>query len=116
MTVCIYHNPRCSKSRDTLALLHAQGLTPTVVAYLDTPPDAATLREVLAKLGLNDARALMRKGEAEYTDLHLADPSLSQEALIAAMVAHPRLIERPIVVNGDQAAIGRPPEQVLAIL
>lgn len=67
MTVCIYHNPRCSKSRDTLALLHAQGLTPTVVAYLDTPPDAATLREVLAKLGLSDARALMRKGEAEYT-------------------------------------------------
>lgn len=116
MTVCIYHNPRCSKSRDTLALLHAQGLTPTVVAYLDTPPDAATLREVLAKLGLSDARALMRKGEAEYTDLHLADPSLSQEALIAAMVAHPRLIERPIVINGDQAAIGRPPEQVLAIL
>ena len=78
--------------------------------------DAATLREVLAKLGLSDARALMRKGEAEYTDLHLADPSLSQEALIAAMVAHPRLIERPIVINGNQAAIGRPPEQVLAIL
>lgn len=116
MSLFIYHNARCSKSRDTLALLHAQGLTPTVIAYLDTPPDAATLCELLARLGMTDARALMRKGEAEYQDLNLADPALSQDALIAAMVAHPRLIERPIVVNGDRAAIGRPPERVLSIL
>lgn len=116
MTITIYHNARCSKSRDTLALLTARGIEPAVVAYLDTPPDAATLRGLLAKLGLTDARALMRKGEAEYKELNLADPALGQDALIAAMVAHPKLIERPIVVNGDKAAIGRPPENVLAIL
>lgn len=116
MTITIYHNARCSKSRDTLALLKAKGIEPAVVAYLDTPPDAATLRGLLAKLGLADARALLRKGEAEYKELGLADPALGQEALIAAMVAHPKLIERPIVVNGDKAALGRPPENVLAIL
>jgi len=116
MTITIYHNNRCSKSRDTLALLRQRGIEPGIVAYLDTPPDATTLRSLLKKLGLADARALMRKGEAEYKDLHLADPALSQDALIAAMVAHPKLIERPIVVNGDKAAIGRPPENVLGIL
>ena len=116
MTITIYHSNRCSKSRDTLALLRQRGIEPGIVAYLDTPPDATTLRSLLKKLGLADARALMRKGEAEYKDLHLADPALSQDALIAAMVAHPKLIERPIVVNGDKAAIGRPPENVLGIL
>lgn len=116
MTITIYHNNRCSKSRDTLALLQQRGIEPGIVAYLDTPPDAATLRGLLSKLGLADARALMRKGEAEYKELNLAAPSLSQDALIAAMVAHPKLIERPIVVNGDKAAIGRPPETVLGIL
>ncbi len=116
MTITIYHNSRCSKSRDTLALLQQRGIEPNVVAYLDTPPDTATVRGLLKKLGLADARALMRKGEAEYKDLNLADPALSQDALIAAMVAHPKLIERPIVVNGDKAAIGRPPENVLGIL
>lgn len=116
MTITIYHNNRCSKSRDTLALLQQRGIEPGIVAYLDTPPDAATLRGLLKKLGLADARALMRKGEAEYKDLNLADPALSQDSLIAAMVAHPKLIERPIVVNGDKAAIGRPPENVLGIL
>ena len=116
MTITIYHSNRCSKSRDTLALLQQRGIEPGIVAYLDTPPDATTLRSLLKKLGLADARALMRKGEAEYKDLHLADPALSQDALIAAMVAHPKLIERPIVVNGDKAAIGRPPENVLGIL
>ena len=116
MTITIYHNNRCSKSRDTLALLQQRGIEPGIVTYLDTPPDAATLRGLLKKLGLADARALMRKGEAEYKDLNLADPALSQDALIAAMVAHPKLIERPIVVNGDKAAIGRPPENVLRIL
>lgn len=116
MTITIYHNNRCSKSRDTLSLLQQKGIEPTIVAYLDTPPDAATLRGLLEKLGLADARALMRKGEAEYKELNLADTSLSQDALIDAMVAHPKLIERPIVVNGNKAAIGRPPENVLTIL
>lgn len=116
MSVTIYHNPRCSKSRDTLALLQARGITPQVVAYLEQAPTPDEIRHLLGLLGLADARALMRKGEAEYTELGLDDPALGQEALIAAMAAHPRLIERPIVVHGDQAAIGRPPEKVLAIL
>ncbi|UCV25061.1 arsenate reductase (glutaredoxin) [Ferribacterium limneticum] len=116
MTITIYHNNRCSKSRDTLALLKGKGIAPEIVAYLETPPDASTLRSLLKKLGLADARALMRQGEAEYKELKLADPSLSQDALIDAMVANPKLIERPIVVNGNQAALGRPPENVLAIL
>jgi len=116
MTITIYHNNRCSKSRDTLALLKEKGIEPKIVAYLETPPDAATLRGLLKKLGLADARALMRKGEDEYKALNLADPSLSQDALINAMVANPKLIERPIVVNGNQAALGRPPENVLTIL
>jgi arsenate reductase len=116
MTITIYHNNRCGKSRDTLALLKEKGIDPAVVAYLDTPPNAATLRGLLQKLGFADARALIRKGEAEYKALNLADPSLTQDALIEAMVAHPKLIERPIVVNGAKAALGRPPENVLAIL
>jgi arsenate reductase len=116
MTITIYHNNRCGKSRDTLALLKEKGIAPEIVAYLDTPPDAATLRGLLKKLGLADARALMRQGEAEYKALNLADPALSQDALIDAMVANPKLIERPIVVNGNKAALGRPPENVLAIL
>lgn len=116
MTVTIYHNPRCSKSRETLALLHERGITPNVVAYLEQPPSPEEIRNLLALLGLDDARALMRKGEAEYKELGLADPSLDQDALIAAMASHPRLIERPIVVSGQQAALGRPPENVLAIL
>ncbi|MCW3480811.1 arsenate reductase (glutaredoxin) [Neisseriaceae bacterium JH1-16] len=115
MTVRIYHNPRCSKSRETLALLEARGIAPEVVEYLVTPPDAAALAGLLDKLGL-EPRELMRRKEPEYAELNLADPALSREALIAAMVAHPRLIERPIVVVGDKAALGRPPEQVLTIL
>jgi arsenate reductase (glutaredoxin) len=116
MTTTIYHNNRCGKSRDTLALLKEKGIEPDIVAYLDTPPDAATLRDLLKKLGFADARALIRKGEAEYKALNLADPSLPQATLIDAMIANPKLIERPIVVNGDKAALGRPPENVLAIL
>lgn len=116
MTVTIYHNPRCSKSRETLALLHERGLTPTVVAYLEQPPSPEEIRNVLKLLGFDDARALMRKGEAEYAELGLDNPVLSQDELIAAMAGHPRLIERPIVVNGRQAALGRPPEKVLSIL
>lgn len=116
MSITLYHNNRCSKSRETLALLESRGIQPQIVAYLETPPDAATLKSLLQRLGMTDARQLMRKGEAEYKELGLADPALSQDALIAAMAAHPRLIERPIIVNGDKAAIGRPPENVLAVL
>lgn len=111
----LYHNPRCSKSRSALELLETRGLAPTVVRYLDTPPDAATLRELLIKLGLS-ARQLLRTGEDAYKTLGLADPSLSDERLISAMVEQPILIERPILVAGDKAVIGRPPENLLEIL
>lgn len=109
----IYHNNRCSKSRATLALL--EGRDVEVVNYLDTPPDAAELKRLLKLLGI-PARQLLRSGEAVYKELGLADPALDDEALVAAMVAHPILIERPIVVADGKAAIGRPPEAVLAIL
>lgn len=115
MSVVIYHNPRCSKSRETLALLEGRGLTPEVVEYLKTPPDAAALAAILAKLGLRP-RELMRRNEEVYKTLNLADPALSDAALIAAMVEHPILIERPIVLANGKAALGRPPEAVLAIL
>ncbi|WP_417613880.1 arsenate reductase (glutaredoxin) [Oceanisphaera sp.] len=115
MSLCIYHNPRCSKSRETLALLEQQGLTPEVIKYLDTPPDAEQIGKLLDLLGMNSARQLMRTKEAIYTELGLAEVQ-DEQALIAAMVEHPKLIERPIVVNGQQAALGRPPEQVLDIL
>lgn len=111
----LYHNPRCTKSRGTLELLEARGLTPIIIHYLETPPDAAQLRDLLGKLGIG-ARALLRKGEDEYKTLNLADTSLSDEQLIAAMAAHPKLIERPILVVGDKAVIGRPPENILEIL
>ncbi|UVJ42921.1 arsenate reductase (glutaredoxin) [Pseudomonas sp. LS1212] len=111
----LYHNPRCSKSRGALELLEARGLTPTVVRYLETPPDAATLQSLLGKLGIG-ARQLLRTGEDEYKSLDLANPALSEAQLIAAMVTHPKLIERPILVVGDKAVIGRPPEKVLEIL
>lgn len=111
----LYHNPRCSKSRGALELLEARGLAPTVVRYLETPPDAATLRTLLGKLGVG-ARQLLRSGEDEYKALNLADPALSDAQLIDAMVKHPKLIERPILVAGDKAVIGRPPEKVLEIL
>ncbi|MED5365907.1 MAG: arsenate reductase (glutaredoxin) [Pseudomonadota bacterium] len=115
MTVTIYHNPRCSKSRQTLALLQERGVTPTVVEYLKTPPDAATLGDILAKLGC-PPRQLMRVKEAVYRELSLGDENLSDADLIQAMVDNPILIERPIVLAGDRAALGRPPEAVLAIL
>jgi arsenate reductase len=111
----IYHNARCSKSRGALEILTQQGHTPTVVYYLETPPDAATLKKLLKQLGLN-ARALLRQGESEYQELGLSNPDLSEEALIAAMVEHPRLIERPIISDGKRAVIGRPPEKVLELL
>ncbi|WP_312633583.1 arsenate reductase (glutaredoxin) [Pseudescherichia sp.] len=114
--VTIYHNPRCSKSRETLSLLQSHGVEPQVVLYLETPPDATTLRNLLQMLNLSSARDLMRQKEDLYHTLNLADSTLSEEALIQAMVENPKLIERPVVVKGDQARIGRPPEQVLEIL
>lgn len=114
-TVTIYHNPRCSKSRDTLSLLKANGIEPQVVLYLDTPPDAATLRELLKMLGMSSARELMRQKEELYKSLSLADSHLTEDELIQAMVDNPKLIERPIVVSHGEARIGRPPEQVLEI-
>ena len=112
--VTMYHNPQCSKSRQTLALLSEQGVEPDVVEYLKTPPDAKTLDELLQKLGL-EPRELMRTKEDEYAALGLAEVA-DRAQLIQAMVEHPILIERPIVVKGNQARLGRPPEQVLDIL
>jgi len=115
MTVKIYHNPRCSKSRQTLQLLEERTLTPEVVEYLKTPPDEAELSSLLDLLGL-EPRELMRRKEPEYKALGLDDPALDRQALIRAMVEHPKLIERPIVVSAGKARLGRPPEQVLEIL
>ena len=111
----LYHNPRCSKSRGALELLEARGLTPTVVRYLDTPLNTAQLKTLLGQLNIS-ARQLLRTGEDEYKALNLADSTLSDSQLIEAMAAHPKLIERPILVAGDKAVIGRPPEKVLEIL
>ncbi|MFA7902246.1 arsenate reductase (glutaredoxin) [Pseudomonas aeruginosa] len=111
----LYHNPRCSKSRGALELLEARGLAPTVVRYLETPPDVATLKVLLDKLGI-PPRQLLRTGEDDYAQLNLADPTLSDAQLIDAMATHPKLIERPILVVGDKAVIGRPPENILEIL
>jgi arsenate reductase len=115
MTIEIFHNPRCSKSRATLTLLEERGLEPDIRLYLEDPPDPAELHSILRRLGIS-ARELLRKGEAEFRELGLADAALSEDALIGAMCANPRLIERPIVLNGGRAAIGRPPESVLDIL
>ena len=112
--VTLYHNPRCSKSRQTLQLLEARGLKPTIVEYLNEPPSAAELQAILKKLGIKP-RDLLRQGEARYAELGLKDRELSEDALIALMVENPILIERPIVMNGNKAAIGRPPEKVLEI-
>lgn len=112
----IYHNPRCSKSRQTLALLQEHGVEPEVVAYLKTPPSPQALRTLLQQLDLSSPRELMRKKETPYQALNLDDASLSDEALIQAMIEHPILIERPIVVANGRAAIGRPPENVLTLL
>jgi arsenate reductase len=111
----LYHNPRCSKSRGALELLQARGMQPTVVRYLDMPPSEAELHALLAKLGLS-ARQLLRTGEEEYQSLGLADTALTDAQIIAAMARHPRLIERPILIAGDKAVIGRPPERVLELL
>ncbi|MFT5483293.1 MAG: arsenate reductase [Halieaceae bacterium] len=111
----IYHNPRCSKSRQTLALLLENKIEPGVVEYLENPLTEATITELLHKLGIG-ARDLLRKGEDAYRESGLADDTLTEGDLIAAMVAHPKLIERPIVVRGNKAVIGRPPENVLELM
>ncbi|HEV7489269.1 MAG TPA: arsenate reductase (glutaredoxin) [Rhodanobacteraceae bacterium] len=111
----IYHNPRCSKSRATLALLTSRGFSPRVIDYLKTPPSPAELERLLALLGL-EPRDVLRKEEEEYGALALGDPKLTSRKLIAAICAHPRLLQRPIVAFGGKAAIGRPPEAVLSIL
>lgn len=110
----IYHNPRCSKSRATLALLQEHGIEPDVVLYLERPPSQAALKRLLAKLGMGAAE-LVRRGEAEYKELALG-AGTSRAGLLKAMAAHPKLIERPIVVRGERAVLGRPPENVLALL
>ena len=113
--VTIYHNPRCSKSRETLALIEAKGLKPRVVEYLKTPPSADTLSTILTYLNM-PATELLRSKEQEFKDLNLKNFSGSERELIELMVTHPKLIERPIVVVGNQARIGRPPEAVLEII
>lgn len=113
--VTIYHNPRCSKSRQTLALLEEQGIQPEIVQYLKDVPSPEQLKEVLNKLGFS-ARELLRTKEDAYKALNLANSELSDDDLIAAMLSQPKLIERPIVIKGEQAKIGRPPESVLEIL
>ena len=116
MTLCIYHNPRCSKSRETLALLESHQLQPEVIRYLETPPDVATLQQLVRQLGLTSVRQLMRSKEELYRSLELDNPALDEEALYRLLAEHPLLLERPIVVKDGQARIGRPPEQVLEIL
>jgi arsenate reductase len=111
----IYHNPRCSKSRQTLELLKQQGVEPQIVEYLKETPNAEELENILKMLDM-EPRELMRRKEAEYKELGLDNPDLDRKTLIQAMVEHPKLIERPIVINQDRAAIGRPPESVLEIL
>lgn len=111
----IVHNPRCSKSRQTLQLLQDNGLEPSVRLYLEDPLSDAEIRGLLSKLGISP-RDLLRSSEADYKENKLADKSLSDDALIDAMVKFPKLIERPIVVKGDKAVLGRPPENALALL
>lgn len=111
----IYHNPRCSKSRQTLTILQKNGIQPEVILYLETPLDTNELSSLTKKLGVK-ARDLLRKGEDEYKQLGLKDPSISETDILDAMFRHPKLIERPIVVKGDNAVIGRPPENVLELI
>ena len=113
--VTILHNPRCTKSRATLALLTDRGIEPTIVDYLNEPPSIEELAKIIGMLG-SSARGLIRTEEPEYRELGLDDESLSERDLVAAMCEHPRLIQRPIVVTNGKAAIGRPPEAILGIL
>ena len=115
MSVTIYHNPKCSKSRQTLELLGAKGITPNIIEYIKIPPTVEKLKEILSQLGMAP-RDLMRKKEDTFKELELANSSLSDKDLISFMVEYPILIERPIVITNGKAALGRPPEQVLDIL
>ncbi len=110
-----YHNPRCSKSRASLALLTERDINPDIVLYLDNTPNAETLKQIISTLGITP-RDLLRSKEAEYKDLNLQDATISDDEIITAMSKHPRLIERPIYLKGGKAIIGRPPEQVLEIV
>lgn len=114
--VTIYHNPKCSKSRETLALLREHGVKTKVVLYLDNPPTVGTLENLLKQLGFSSARELMRSKEDLYHDLQLDDQTLTQEQLFTIMHANPKLMERPIVIANGKARIGRPPENVLEII
>ena len=113
--ITIYHNPRCSKSRETLVLIKDRDIEPEVILYLNTPPNASTINELLEKLNMK-ARDIIRTSEVAYKEKNLKDCSLSEQALIEAIVEHPKLLQRPIVVKGSKAVIGRPPENVLALL
>ncbi|MBV1787945.1 arsenate reductase (glutaredoxin) [Marinobacterium sp. D7] len=115
MAITIYHNPRCSKSRETLQLLQERGIEPEIREYLKDVPSAEEIGELLGKLGIG-ARELLRTKEAEYKEAGLDDASLDDAAVIEAMTQYPKLIERPIVINGERARIGRPPKSVLEIL
>ena len=115
MAVTIYHNPRCSKSRQTLSLLQEKSININVIEYLKTPPDISQLKQILKQLGY-EPRRLMRKSEQIYKDLDLGNENKTAEDLVNAMAQNPILIERPIVLSGEKAAIGRPPESVLNIL
>ncbi len=115
MDIILYHNPRCSKSRQTLQLIQEHGVNPTVVEYLKKPPSHQQLDSLLRGLSM-EPRDLMRTKEAEYSELGLDNPDLSRDQLIDAMISTPKLIERPILIVGDEIAIGRPPENVLSIL
>ncbi|MDR2876948.1 MAG: arsenate reductase (glutaredoxin) [Chromatiales bacterium] len=115
MKVTIYHNPRCSKSRAALELLRERGIEPQIIEYLHAPPDAATIKQLLRKLGMKP-RELLRKSELAFRELDLADASKSDADLINAMASHPALIERPIVIVDDKAVVGRPPELILELL
>lgn len=112
----IYHNPRCSKSRETLALLEAKGIQPNVILYLETPPSANTLQKLIEQLGFHSAREVMRTKEDVYKELNLGNKDLSEQQLIQIIIEHPRLLERPIVTKNGKARLGRPPEKVLEIL
>ena len=115
MSITIYHNPRCSKSRRTLELLIERGIEPHIIDYLVSPPSVDEISALLDLLGL-EPRDLMRKNEAEYQAAGLDAPDLSRDALIAAMHEHPKIMQRPVVVSKGQARIGRPPEDVLSIV
>lgn len=116
MSVVIYHNPRCSKSRQTFDLLADKGIEPEVIKYLDTPPSVASLKKVFQQLGFQHVREMMRTKDDLYKELNLKEEHLTDDQLFEAMHTHPKLIERPIVIANGQARLGRPPEQVLDIL